>query len=103
MEAEASAPPRIVVVTGGTGLVGHGIKEWVEKRGKGSDGREKDRYVFLSRKDGNLLSFEETRAIFMRHRPTHIIHLAAKVGGLYANMKYKVVPHSSLEKSKDYG
>ncbi len=89
METETSAPPRIVLVTGGTGLVGHGIKEWLEERGE-CDDRRKDRYVFLSRKDGNLLSFEETRAIFLRHRPTHVIHLAGRVGGLYENMKYKV-------------
>eukprot|EP01084_Bolivina_argentea_P276902 472582_1 len=90
MEAETSAPHRIVIVTGGTGLVGHGIQEWLEERRRGCDGRGEDRYVFLSRKDGNLLSFEETRVIFERYRPTHVIHLAAKVGGLYANMNYKV-------------
>ena len=28
--------------------------------------------------------------IFEKHRPTHVIHLAARVGGLFANMKYKV-------------
>ena len=25
--------------------------------------------------------------VFEKHRPTHVIHLAAKVGGLYGNMK----------------
>jgi len=29
-------------------------------------------------------------AIFERHKPTHVIHLAAKVGGLFANMAEKV-------------
>lgn len=29
----------------------------------------------------------QTRAIFKKHRPTHVIHLAAKVGGLYLHMK----------------
>ncbi len=100
MEAETSAPHRIVIVTGGTGLVGHGIQEWLEERRRGCDGRGEDRYVFLSRKDGNLLSFEETRVIFERYRPTHVIHLAAKVGGLYANMNYKVMSHSSLENKR---
>ncbi|KTF78580.1 hypothetical protein cypCar_00042324, partial [Cyprinus carpio] len=32
-------------------------------------------------------SAEETRAAFERHRPTHVIHLAAMVGGLYRNMR----------------
>lgn len=30
---------------------------------------------------------EETLAIFQKHRPTHVIHLAAMVGGLFKNMK----------------
>lgn len=29
----------------------------------------------------------QTRAIFEKHRPTHVIHLAAKVGGLYLHMR----------------
>jgi GDP-L-fucose synthase len=32
----------------------------------------------------------ECRAVFEKHRPTHVIHLAAKVGGLFSNLKYKV-------------
>jgi GDP-L-fucose synthase len=27
-----------------------------------------------------------TKAIFEKYRPTHVIHLAAKVGGLFGNM-----------------
>ena len=33
---------------------------------------------------------EQTRALFEKHRPTHVIHLAAMVGGLFKNMKYKL-------------
>ena len=29
----------------------------------------------------------QTRAIFEKYRPTHVIHLAAKVGGLFSNMQ----------------
>lgn len=29
----------------------------------------------------------QTRAVFEKYRPTHVIHLAAKVGGLYLHMK----------------
>uniref|UniRef100_A0A667YY94 NAD-dependent epimerase/dehydratase domain-containing protein n=1 Tax=Myripristis murdjan TaxID=586833 RepID=A0A667YY94_9TELE len=29
----------------------------------------------------------QTRALFEKYRPTHVIHLAAKVGGLYLHMK----------------
>ena len=32
----------------------------------------------------------ECDTIFVKHKPTHVIHLAAKVGGLFANMSHKV-------------
>lgn len=35
-------------------------------------------------------NMEETRAVFQKHRPTHVIHLAAMVGGLFRNMKYNL-------------
>jgi hypothetical protein len=31
-----------------------------------------------------------TDAIFAKHKPTHVIHLAAMVGGLFRNMKYNL-------------
>lgn len=31
-----------------------------------------------------------TRQLFEKHKPTHVIHLAAMVGGLFKNMKYKL-------------
>ena len=34
--------------------------------------------------------FAQTKAIFDKYKPTHVIHLAALVGGLFANMKYKL-------------
>lgn len=34
---------------------------------------------------------QATREIFSRIRPTHVIHLAAMVGGLFKNLKYKVI------------
>jgi nucleoside-diphosphate-sugar epimerase len=30
--------------------------------------------------------YDSTRALFEKHRPTHVIHLAAMVGGLFHNM-----------------
>ncbi len=38
---------------------------------------------------------EDTKAIFEKHRPTHVLHLAAIVGGLFKNMKYKVLDSCS--------
>ena len=31
-----------------------------------------------------------TKALFDKVKPTHVIHLAAMVGGLFRNMKYNV-------------
>ncbi len=72
----------MILVTGGTGLVGQGIKFIVE-----SDPRPKEKWIFLSSQDGNLLDPRETKTLFDRHRPTHVVHLAAMVGGLFHNMR----------------
>jgi hypothetical protein len=33
---------------------------------------------------------DETEALFARVKPTHVIHLAALVGGLFRNLKYNL-------------
>lgn len=75
----------IVMVTGGSGLVGSAIKDYVTANPK-----ENEEWVFLSSKDGDLRDRKSTEAIFNKFKPTHVIHLAAKVGGLFANMAQKV-------------
>jgi len=79
------AEKSIIIVTGGSGLVGQGIKAYVEKNTDPSE-----EWVFLSSKDGDLRDRNDTEAIFKKFKPTHVIHLAAKVGGLFANMAQKV-------------
>lgn len=76
--------PMKVLVTGGSGLVGKAIQHIVREEGEAKEGEE---WIFLSSKDANLINKEETQAVFERHRPTHVIHLAAFVGGLFKNMK----------------
>uniref|UniRef100_A0AAY4B1T0 GDP-L-fucose synthase n=1 Tax=Denticeps clupeoides TaxID=299321 RepID=A0AAY4B1T0_9TELE len=76
--------PVRILVTGGSGLLGKAIEHVVTKQGGARDGEE---WIFLSSKDANLTDLAQTRAIFEKHRPTHVIHLAAKVGGLYLHMK----------------
>lgn len=75
----------VVLVTGGTGLVGKAI-EAVAKQ----ENRPNESFYFASSKDADLTSMDQTRALFERVKPTHCIHLAAKVGGLFKNLKYKV-------------
>ncbi|TKS74947.1 GDP-L-fucose synthase [Collichthys lucidus] len=76
--------PMKVLVTGGSGLVGKAIQHVVKEEGGAREGEE---WIFLSSKDANLMSKEETQAVFEKHRPTHVIHLAAMVGGLFKNMR----------------
>lgn len=77
----------IVLVTGGTGLVGKAIQKVICREPKEN---EDDVWVFVSSKDADLCDFYDTKALFERIRPTHVIHLAAMVGGLFKNLKYKV-------------
>ncbi|XP_061539007.1 GDP-L-fucose synthase-like isoform X2 [Phycodurus eques] len=73
-----------VLVTGGSGLVGMAIQHVVKEERGGYEGEE---WIFLSSKDANLMSMKETRDVFRKHQPTHVIHLAAMVGGLFKNLK----------------
>jgi len=73
------------MVTGGSGLVGSAINDFVSGAPK-----ENEEWVFLSSKDGDLRDRKATEAIFDKFKPTHVIHLAAKVGGLFANLAQKV-------------
>ncbi|XP_070764806.1 GDP-L-fucose synthase-like isoform X2 [Enoplosus armatus] len=79
--------PLRVLVTGGSGLVGRAIQHVVKEQGGAEEGEE---WIFLSSKDANLMDMAETRAVFEKHQPTHVIHLAAMVGGLFKNMKYNL-------------
>ncbi|KOO31927.1 gdp-l-fucose synthetase [Chrysochromulina tobinii] len=86
----ATPPPppptnMVVMVTGGSGLVGQGVKANIDREANAAE-----TWIFLTSKDGDLRDKEQTRAIFEKHKPTHVIHLAARVGGLFSNMKYRV-------------
>ena len=80
-----------VLVTGGSGLVGQAIKSYIANNTK-----DDETWIFLSSKDGDLRDRPQTDEIFHKYQPTHVIHLAAKVGGLFANMKQKVRCSDSL-------
>ncbi|GAA5881103.1 hypothetical protein JCM1840_007102, partial [Sporobolomyces johnsonii] len=85
--------PNVILVTGGTGLVGTAIDYTIQHEAVGSRfGKfaEDDKWIYLSSKDGDLRDLKQTMAIFDKYKPTHVIHLAALVGGLFKNMKYKL-------------
>jgi len=85
MTTDASLEKSVIMVTGGSGLVGSAINDFVSGAPK-----ENEEWVFLSSKDGDLRDRKATEAIFDKFKPTHVIHLAAKVGGLFANLAQKV-------------
>ena len=70
-----------VLVTGGSGLVGKALQKVICDTGNSQE------WIFLNSGHGDLRSFQETRRIFQTYQPTHVIHLAAIVGGLFHNMK----------------
>ncbi|ABC84050.1 GDP-L-fucose synthase family protein [Anaeromyxobacter dehalogenans] len=67
-----------VVVTGGAGFLGGFVQEELRRRGA------KDVFVPRS-KDYDLVQMEGVRALYRDARPTMVLHLAARVGGIGAN------------------
>lgn len=70
----------IVLVTGGSGLVGRCL---ADECTRGVSDRD---FVFISSKDADLTCSVQTRSLFEQYKPDHVVHLAAKVGGLFANL-----------------
>lgn len=56
--------------------MGSGLRWQVEENNYRPKGAK---FVFLSSKDADLRDLESTRAAFQKHKPTHVIHLAARV------------------------
>ncbi|KAK4879260.1 hypothetical protein RN001_007406 [Aquatica leii] len=76
---------KVIIVTGGSGLVGKAIETIVaEEDSKGEN------WIFLSSQDGDLCDYKATESIFNKYKPTHVIHLAAMVGGLFHNLSHNL-------------
>ena len=78
-----------ILITGGTGLVGKALQEVY-----GHDTFSDERWFFVGSKDADLTyilysfsDFEECKKLFEKTQPSIVIHLAAKVGGLFRNMR----------------
>ncbi|XP_046693342.1 GDP-L-fucose synthase-like [Silurus meridionalis] len=81
---EGEKKPMRVLVTGGSGLVGKAIERVVKQKGEAREGEE---WIFIGSKDADLTNKAETRATFEKYQPTHVIHLAAMVGGLFMHLR----------------
>ena len=71
-----------VLVTGSTGVVGHGVREAVRDRS------DLD-CVFQRREDCDLMDFAATKAYLAEVAPDAVIHLAARVYGIQGNLNNK--------------
>lgn len=63
-----------IIVTGGSGMVGRSLKDIMPDA------------IYLSSKEYDLTNQMDVRDMLRYHEPTHIIHLAAKVGGIIDNI-----------------
>lgn len=79
----------VVLVTGGSGLVGQAIKSLVEEKQKAGK-HNNENWIFCGSKDGDLRIKSQTEALFEKYKPTYVIHLAAMVGGLFHNMAHNL-------------
>jgi GDP-L-fucose synthase len=77
---------KTILVTGGSGLVGHGVRAAAER----FDGLDKYRIFYASSADCDLRDYDQTFSFFRKFAPTYVVHLAARVGGLFRNMSQKV-------------
>ncbi|KAF7636951.1 hypothetical protein Mgra_00003691 [Meloidogyne graminicola] len=75
-----------ILVTGGSGLVGKAIEKVVNSGEK----RDDDEWFFVGSKDCDLTDLEQTRKLFQQIKPTHVINLAAMVGGLFHNLRHNL-------------
>lgn len=65
-----------ILITGGSGLVGKSLQEILPSA------------IYLSSEDYNLINYDEVDRMYQDHQPTHVIHLAARVGGITENIAY---------------
>jgi len=68
-----------VLVTGSSGLLGSALVPLLTQDG--------NQVYDITSKECNLLHKEQVLTIFAYLQPTHVVHLAARVGGLFDNLE----------------
>lgn len=67
-----------ILITGGSSMVGKHLQKILPNA------------IYLNSKDADLTDINQTKNIFNKVKPTSVIHLAAKVGGIMDNIKNPV-------------
>ncbi|KRY47082.1 Alpha-N-acetylglucosaminidase [Trichinella britovi] len=73
-----------VLVTGASGLIGRAMQAVIAEAAKNFEVNMN--WIFVSSKDADLTDYVQTKRMFQVNKPTAVIHLAAKVGGLFCNL-----------------
>ena len=82
-----------IIITGGNGLVGNGIKSYINKLLTSYNDNflniefTEYNFIFISSKECDLTNYDQTYTYFSNIKPIYVIHLAAKVGGLFKNIE----------------
>jgi len=69
---------KTILVAGRSGMIGNAIQQVLSQSGNKSNS---EKWIFMSSKDCDLRMKSQVQSFFEKHRPTHIIYLAANVGG----------------------
>jgi GDP-L-fucose synthase len=65
----------ITLVTGGSGMVGKSLS------------KIQPNYIYISSKDYDLTREDDVKSMFEKYKPTKVVHLAARVGGIIDNIE----------------
>jgi GDP-L-fucose synthase len=67
-----------ILITGGSGLIGKHLKDILPEA------------IYISSKQYDLTDLQQVRNMMNKYKPTSVIHLAARVGGIMDNINYPV-------------
>src|SRR5947209_8725058 len=76
-----------LLITGSNGLLGHAVETLARDEKWLKENRVSQVISIKSKKVLDLRKKEDVQYLFDKFHPTHVIHLAARVGGLFDNME----------------